>query len=179
MPIIDTNPMSFDAWRERLKSDVRRAWRAVRDPEGDPRPTVYFYRESTTHMMPLPFEWFSGRASKDELFARIAMMAGVGATERVGLTVITMMLRVPPEMTDEARESNTMPEELLRGHRNLTEHPDSIEMQNVMVWDREVCISEVAAVRRDQRCPPALGPWRDKQHITRGLMVEPIQQALR
>lgn len=186
-PVLTHGKVSYKEFEGRCLSDWKKAWREVKEPQGDPVPRVYFYRnEEALHMQEIPFAWFSGRESKDVLFEVIAKLASLGNCSLVAITH-TMMGFPETALTEaeaeHARATNTYPDRVLHGCDNLTElhakHPELVtEMASVVIIDREVARGHSAEVLRKSARPPRLGTWYPGA-LAGGMMIEPIQAVMR
>lgn len=169
-------------FRARAKSHWCERWRQVTGDQ-DAQPHSYFAAEGIgMSRFALPYWCFNSREAKDDLFAGIAFI-GKAMNASIVAIATTMMGFDESHLTDEDRafmdeHPNEIPPAVLGPYANLTEHPDSIELAQIAVVDREVAHALGAFITRRPGRPPKLEKWLDGP-LWGGLMVEPIQEALR
>lgn len=189
--------LSYDEFIARLKVQMRREHRELRDPEGDVPPRVAFYFGERIFEKQLEPQWFDSRGTKDFLTEQIVRMVKAAPllggmvgwntpVQYVGL--IYGMFRVAVNLDDLTEEERAYAErsEIPPGHKAPREHPDREEVLSIVAIDREIVKPFHALIERHKKRPPRLGPWEDfitgpqpGWDMPAGLMVDPIREAMR
>jgi hypothetical protein len=151
----------------------------VTDPDGDVMPAVFSPIPSGVGKIPIPPEFYANRATKDMLAAAIAARA---RQERPSMLAIShtayYVVSDTTELTEEQLRdlaANRVP----RGMVAPMEHPDRIETLQVVAFDSRRTLAWASEIKRDGRTAPVFGEWEAFDQMGGGLMLEPIQEAMR
>lgn len=153
--------------RERLRADMQ----AIRHPEGDIHPALFYVFETAINRFKIPKTWFSSRSSKDAMARAIGQATKIARPRMIGWTTTSYVLEVPKENIDEYREE--------RKTTQIKDMPGNREVVVLVTLDREGYRYLECEITRDGINPPSYGGWTVYEDIDelQGYVLEPIVEA--
>jgi hypothetical protein len=160
---------------ERVRADMP----TIHDPEGDIQPSVFATVGDTIERIPIPLAFFNSRQGKDLLAAGIAARVRDDRPRMLALTHTVYMLKANVQDLTEEQLRDVAANRVPRGTLAPMDHPDRIEQQHVIAFDDERTLVWTCEITRQTARPPVYGEWEPMDHPAGGLLIEPIQEAMR
>lgn len=172
--------MELEKFLARCTYMTRQNMAEVQSPDGDIQPSIFHYHDGeSVQEMPLPWEGFNDRDSKDIMIEIVAMASrfivprflAFQATQWAAEMDLSKLTADERQMVFEAYtapEHMTMP----------AQHPDRWEIVGITAMDGERYLGKQSKIERDGVNPPVYGPW-EHHPSAGGMMVTPLQDVLR
>lgn len=171
--------MTFEQFVRRCRARVDAEIATVVDPDGDVLPRIYFaHAGDAVRERLIPVEFFGSRAGKDMLAA--TLVEGIMINKPLFFAFLHSAYYAAREVSSLSEEqlrqlaNNLLPEGMLMP----SEAPDRTEILQLVALSSTGTATWQREITRGALSPPGWSDWTELKWVS-GLMVEPLQQAMR